>query len=182
MRSDSCEAADVPAAAELLAYITSGPELSDLAAVRAVASAFMSVTRRTAACIAAAGRLHGGASLPPAAGKAEAAARSFPAAVPHIMGHCVCRVASGLAAAAQQLDDRLATSSPSSSSSSSSSAAAAAAAAAAEGAGMVSELQQCRASAALLAVLLARSLVVVEDAQQAAAAAAGTTPEQLFAR
>jgi hypothetical protein len=176
MRSNHCEAVDVPAAAELLAYMVNGMNLSDLAAVRAVTSAFISVIKRTVACITAAGRSHGGSNLQPAAGKAEAAARSFPAAVPHIMGQCLWQVASSLAAAAQELAGRLTTSSSSAAAASPSSTAAA------EGPSVVSEMQQCRASAALLAVLLARSLVVVEDAQQAAAAVAGTTPAQLFAR
>jgi hypothetical protein len=152
-------AADVPAAAELLAQIASTPacDLSDAAAVGAVASALTSVMKRSTACIAAAGAAQAQAGLQPAANKAEAAVRCFPAAVPeYIMKHCLHRLACRLS---------LETSA---------------------GAGSMvqqqQQQQQQQASKALLAVLLAKSLLMLADAMEAAAAAAGMTPAQLFAR
>jgi hypothetical protein len=159
VRSQHFNAVDVPAACELLAHLCSlATDWGDLATAAAVASALLSLMKRAAGCIQAAGQAQGQAGQP-AAGKVEAAARCFPAAVPTIMQSCMAKLADSLAATA-----------------------AACASSGGDGGGSTAKQHQVRAGAALLAVLLARSLVMLADAQEAAAVAAGSSTAQLFAR
>jgi hypothetical protein len=187
VRHPSFEAADMLVATDMLlvqAYCEPflAAALTDPAAATELASALVSLLKRAAVFIKAAGALPARSTLPQleavdmaapinhaeavAARLFERAAVFFPAAAPALavlagqFAHSVQQlVMSGSSSEGQQADGCSPEQTDGDSSSS-----------------------QSRASAALLAVLLARSAVLLADAMDAAAAAAGITPAQLSAR
>jgi hypothetical protein len=187
VRSPHFEATDVFLAAQTLQHVlaaacdaseelTSVGLLRDPAAVEALASALVSVVKKAAKCIRAAGNAQ--AQPQPSYSIQELAAYCFTAAVPSIsiiLLESTGVILNKLAAAVKQVSETAVDDGSATSSSATSSSSGGSSGGSSSSSTQSLQQQQQMHSIVLLAVLLARSLVVLTDAMEAAAAAAGST-------